>query len=153
MSPEGVEPVFKKQLLGEILLERKLITPEQLKTALKVQEKEEGFLGEILVKLGFSEELDIVMALVVQGNLPYLAVDQYDIDPRVLQLIPKDVACKNCVVPLDVVGPILSVVMVNPLNQGLIAELARLTNYTISPFIATKAQVERALTRWYKDEK
>ena len=151
MSPDGVEPTFKKQLLGEILVERKLISPQQLQTALSLQQREQGYLGDILVKLGFTEELDILVALVVQGNFPYLAVDQYDIDPRVLQLIPKEIAYKNFVMPIDAVGSILSVVMANPLDQGLRAELQRLTNHTITPFIATKSQIERALGRWYKD--
>lgn len=139
-----------KQLLGEILLERCLITKEQLDQALNVQKKENGYIGEILVKLGFLEELDVVTALVVQCNFPYIAINKYEVDPSILQLIPKDFARKNLVVPLDRVGDILSVVMVNPLDVAVRAEVERLTNYQVAPFIATRLELEKAIDHWYK---
>ena len=79
------EPV--KQPLGKVLIKRKVITQEQLDQALEVQKREEGYIGEILVKLGYVDERDIVAALVVQSNLPYIAVDKYEIDKSIIQLI------------------------------------------------------------------
>ena len=49
-----------RPLIGEILVKRHLINPTQLNEALELQKKESGFLGEILVKLGYLEERDIV---------------------------------------------------------------------------------------------
>ncbi len=146
----GINKNPQKQLLGEILLERRLITKEQLAQALEVQKKESGYIGEILVKLGFLEELDVVTALVVQCNFPYIAINKYEVDPSILQLIPQDFARKNLVVPLDRVGDILSVVMVNPLDIAVRAEVERLTNYQVAPFIATRFELEKAIDHWYK---
>ena len=67
----------------------------------EIQKKENGFVGEILIKLGFIEERDIVVALVVQCGLPYIAINKYSIEPSILKLIPKEVALKEKVVPLD----------------------------------------------------
>src|SRR4051812_5970679 len=91
-------------LLGEILVKRKRITNEQLEHALSVQKKENGFVGEILVKLGYLEERDIVVALVLQCGLPYIAVNKYTIDPAIVRLIPKDVAQRERVIALDKIG-------------------------------------------------
>ena len=150
-TPE-TDAAFKKELLGEILIKRNIITNVQLEQALESQKKENGYIGEILVKLGFLEERDIVVALVVQCNLPYIAIDKYEIDRNILQLIPRDVASKYHVMALDRVGDVLSVVMADPLNVATKAELQRLTNYRIAPFIATKIEIERAIERWFSKD-
>ena len=138
-----------KLLIGEILIKRKCITKEQLDHALEVQQKESGFVGEILVKLGYLEERDIVVALVVQCDLPYIAVNKYMIDSRVLNLIPKDIAQKERLIPLDRVGDVLSVVMTNPLGEQKTLELESLTKCHIATFISTKSEIEEAIARHY----
>src|SRR5208283_4845985 len=106
-----------KVLLGEILIQRKRITLEQLEGALQSQKEKGGFIGEILVNAGYLDERDIVVALVIQCGLPYIAVNKYTIDPGIVRLIPKEVAQKEKVIALDRIGDILSVVMVNPLTD------------------------------------
>ena len=106
-----------KVLLGEILIQRKKITREQLEVPLQAQKEKGGFIGEILVNLGLLDERDIVVALVIQCGLPYIAVNKYTIDPQIVRLIPKEVAQKEKVIALDRIGEILSVVMVNPLTD------------------------------------
>ena len=152
MVEKDNSPTVKRQLLGEILLKRNLISKEQLDKALQIQQKEQGFLGEILTRSGFVEERDIVVALIVQCNLPYIAVDKYDIDRSILQLIPKEVARRYKVIPLDCVGTVLSVVMADPLNLAVKAELQRITNYRIAPFISTKTAIDKALDRWFGED-
>ena len=141
--------VTKKQLLGQILIKRNLISQDQLKEALEVQKKERGFLGEILVKLGYITERDIVVALIVQCGFPYIAVNKYEIDPKVLQLISEDIARKYHVITLDRVGDVLSVVMANPLDSAMLEELENITHCKIATFIATKAEIDEAITQRY----
>ena len=139
-----------RPLIGEILVKRRLITLQQLNEALEVQKKETGFLGEILLKLGYLEERDIVVALVVQCSLPYIAVNKYEIDPKVLELVPEKVAKEFHAVPLDRVGDVLSMVMVNPLSEELKAQLEKITGCKIATFIATRSEINEAIARWYK---
>jgi type IV pilus assembly protein PilB len=138
-----------KELLGEILVKRRLITEEQLNKALDAQKKEGCYLGQALIKLGFVEERDVVVALVVQCNLPYIAIDKYELDSAILQLVPEDFLRKHSIIPLDRVGDILSVVMADPLNLVLKKELERITNCQIASFIATRLEIERAINRWF----
>ena len=142
--------ISKKQLLGQILIKRNLITSEQLKEALEIQKKEKGFLGEILVRLKHITEKDIVVALIVQCGFPYIAVNKYDIDPNVIGLIPEEQARKFHVIPLDRVGDVLSLVMANPLDTAMIAGLEKATGCKIATFIATKAEIDEAISHWYK---
>ena len=142
--------ISKKQLLGQILIKRSLISPDQLKDALEAQKKEGGVIGEILVKLGYVTERDIVVALIVQCGFPYIAVNKYEIDTKVIQLIPEEAARKYHVIPLDRVGDVLSLVMANPLDLGMIEELEKLTGCRVANFIATKAEIDEAISNWYK---
>jgi len=141
--------ISKKQLLGQILLKRGMITKEQLQGALEYQKKEGGVIGETLIKLGYVTERDIVVALIVQCGLPYIAVNKYDIDKRVIELIPAKVARQFHIMPLDKVGDVLSVVMANPLDAAMINEIEHLTGCKVATFIATKTEIDEAINRWY----
>jgi len=139
-----------KVLLGEILIRRKKITREQLEAALQAQKEKGGIIGEILVNFGLLDERDIVVALVIQCGLPYIAVNKYTIHPAILCLIPKEVAQKEKVIALDRIGEILSVVMVNPLTDDKKNYLETLTKCRIATFISTKAEIEEAIARNYE---
>src|SRR5208283_366359 len=136
-------------LLGEILIQRKRITREQLEAALQTQKQKGGFIGEILVNLGILDDRDIVVALVIQCGLPYIAVNKYTIDPQIVRLIPKEVAQKEKVIALDRIGEILSVVMVNPLTDDKKNYLESMTKCRIATFISTKGEIEEAIARNY----
>ncbi len=142
--------ISKKQLLGQILIKRGFITKEQLKDALDTQKKEGGVLGELLVKLGFVTERDVVVALIVQCGFPYIAVNKYEIDLKVVDLVPEKLARQYHLVPLDRVGDVLSIVMANPLDVLVIEQIEHLSNCKVATFIATKTEIDEAINRWYK---
>lgn len=139
-----------RSLIGKILIERKKITPEQLDQALKIQQNERGFIGEILVKLGYLDDLDIVVALVTQCGLPYISVNKYNIDPEVVRLIPVDLAREHHVIPLDRIGDVVSVVLTNPLTDELREKLESLTGCRVAAFISTKREIDEAIERSYQ---
>lgn len=139
-----------KLLLGEILIKRNRINQDQLNQALELQKKEKIFLGEILVNLGYVDDKDIVVALVIQCDLPYIAINKYNVDPSILKFIPKDVAIKERVVPLDKIGEVLSVVMINPLSEEKKKYLEVLTKCRIATFICTKSEIQEAIARFYR---
>ena len=140
-----------RRLIGEILVERGIVSGTQLSEALSIQ-KTEGlrvFLGEILLRLGYVSEIDIVTALVLQCNLPYIAVMRHNIDSEVLRLIPSVIAHRDRLIPLDRIGNILSVVMQNPLNADMRHEVEVLTGCRIATFISTRSEIDEALMRFY----
>jgi len=86
--------------LGEILLRDGLITLEQLKRAL-IEQKQTGMrLGYTLVTLGFVEETEISKMLARQYRMPAVDLSRFEVDPKILRLIPPDVAIKHTVLPL-----------------------------------------------------
>ncbi|MBP6342841.1 MAG: hypothetical protein KA403_02795 [Candidatus Omnitrophica bacterium] len=139
-----------RALIGEILLQRKKITPTQLEQALKIQQNGRGILGEILVKLGYLDERDIVVALIIQCGLPYISLTKYEIDPQIFKLIPVEVAREHHVIPLDRIGDVISVVMTNPLTDELREKLESITSCQVATFISTKTEIDEAIERAYR---
>jgi len=131
------------------LIQRKRITREQLESALESQKGKGGFIGEILINMGLLDERDIVVALVIQCGLPYIAVNKYVIDPQIVRLIPKEIAQKERVIALDRIGEILSVVMANPLTDEKKCYLEELTKCRVATFISTKREIDEAIARNY----
>lgn len=150
MSAEDRNIIYKKRFLGEILLDRKKITLPQLESALREQRRGGGYLGEILVKLGFVQEQDVIAALVIQCHLPYIAVDRYEINRDVIALVPKELAHRHCIVPLDRVGDILSLVMLDPLDMDVRSDVCQRTRCRIAPFISTRREIEKAISQSYE---
>ena len=139
-----------RKLMGAILLERGLITPQDLERALDHQKSSPGsFLGEILVRLGILTEIDIVTALVLQCNLPYISISKHRIDDEVARLIPAATARRDRVIPLDRIGSVLSIVMAGPLDDTLRWQLEQVTGCKIAMFITTPAEIDGALDRLY----
>jgi len=104
--------------LGQLLLEENLITAEQLAQALAEQERSGGFLGQILVSQKYVSQEAVASALVKQCKIPHLNLLDYEISSDVLQLIPREICERHHLLPIDKLGRILTVAMVDPLDLG-----------------------------------
>ena len=138
-----------KEQLGQVLIQRRVITPEQLSQALQTQKEQGGLLGEVLTKLGFATEEDIVQAMAIQHDFPYLPLGNYDIDSEILKLIPENVVRQHSVLPVDKMGDILTLVMADPLDSQTIEEIQRLTKCKTEIFVSTYTELREAIERFY----
>lgn len=140
----------RKKQLGQLLIENGNINQQQLDKALEVQEEKGGLIGEILVELGFVKEEDIAKALTMQYGFPYLPLDNYEIDPEVINIIPARVARQYLLVPIDKIGSNLSIAMSNPLNEQAIEDVELLSNCNVQTFVATSSDIKRTIEKYYK---
>lgn len=147
MSP--LKRIISKQL-GELLIERKIITPRQLNEALEIQKQRGGLIGEILVMLGYATEEQIAQALTAQFGFPYLPLVNYEIDPAVVNIIPINVSRQYCLIPIDKIGNSLSIAMSNPLNTQAIEDIELITNCKIQTFVSTATEIKKAIEKYYK---
>ena len=111
------------KLLGELLIERRVITKEDLDKALTIQKERGGLLGEILVELGLAKEENIAQALTAQYGFPYLPLTNYEIESEVLKSVPENVCCQYCLIPVDKIGNNITLAMSNPLNKEAIEDV------------------------------
>ena len=135
--------------LGQLLLERGIIKKQQLENALQLQKREGGFISQSLLKLGFVTEADIASCLSSQYGFPYLPLKNYTIDPKVIKLVPAELARQCDILPIDKIGNLLTVVMIDPLNLNVIEELKVITGCKVQPFIGTKSDVDDAVVKYY----
>ncbi|MDD5194623.1 MAG: hypothetical protein PHQ96_02980 [Candidatus Omnitrophica bacterium] len=137
--------------LGQILLERGVITSFQVQEALEVQKKEGGLIGDIIVKLGFAKEDDIAQCLSLQFGFPYLPLENYEISAEAAKLISKAVAEYYCLIPVDKIGNTLTVAMANPLNVQAIEDLEDSTKCEVALFISTPSDIRKSIEKFYAD--
>ena len=147
MSP--IRRLISKQL-GELLLEKGIITKEQLNKALAIQKERGGLIGQILVGLAYATEEQIAQALTVQYGFPYLPLLNYDIDSELIKLIPENVAKQYCLVPIDKIGNNLTIAMGNPLNIQAVEDVELITNCKVQIFVSTITDVNNAIKKYYK---
>jgi len=144
--------VITKQL-GELLIERSVITQEQLQKALAVQKEEGGLLGQILVRLGFTTEEDIAQALTAQFGFPYLPLKNYEISVEVIALVPENVSRQYCLIPVDLIGNALTIAMSNPLNIQAQEDIELITKCKVQVFVSTMTDINDAINRCYASSK
>ena len=138
--------------LGEVLIERGVITPQQLEQALAYQRTHGGLLGQVLTQLGVATEEEIALALTAQYGFPYLPLENYELDDAMVRLIPEHVARQYCVIPIDRVGNSLTVSMADPSNIQAIEDIELLTTCVVQAFISTPSDILKALERSYHDK-
>ncbi|MCF7908119.1 MAG: hypothetical protein K9L86_04525 [Candidatus Omnitrophica bacterium] len=135
--------------LGQILAERGVITPDQLKEAITSQKRQGGLIGEVIVSLGFAKEEDIAYCLSLQFGYPYLPLENYQVSEEVVSLVPKNVCGHYCLLPIDKIGNTLTLAMANPLNIHAIEDLEDLTHCDIQIFVSTPSDIRSGIGRFY----
>jgi type IV pilus assembly protein PilB len=136
--------------LGDLLLREGLITKEQLDKALQEQKASGTRLGYSLVKLGFVQETEITKMLARQFRMPAVDLSRFEVDPKIVKMIPADIALKHLVLPLKKEGRTLTVAMADPTNMGVIDDLKFVTRYDIFPVIAGEYTLRTAIDKYYE---
>jgi len=136
--------------LGEILVERGVISRAKLEQVLVFQ-KEKGYLfGEALVEMKLATEEDVVQALTCQYGFPYLPLANYEIAPEVVATVPLNVCKKYFLVPIDKIGRSLTLAMANPLDVQALEELEKSTGCSVQAFVSTATEINNAINRYYE---
>ena len=149
-----VEVDYKREKIGQILLNRNIISQEQLNEALEVQKNTGEKLGEILIKKGYISDETLMELVSFQRGFDVVDLDkiQDQIDPSVANIISKDFAFKRKVFPFNLVDSTLYVAMTDPRDINVIDEIRLLTGYNVKPFISTKKNIEDIIRIYTSDE-
>ncbi|MBX2811191.1 MAG: type IV-A pilus assembly ATPase PilB [Myxococcales bacterium] len=138
--------------LGELLVRENLISLQQLQKAQESQRKNGGRLGFNLTKLGYIEESELTAFLSKQYGVPSINLAEFEIDKDVIKLVPKEVADKHQVIPVNRAGASLIVAMADPSNIFAIDDLKFLTGYNIEVVVASDGAIREAITKYYAAE-
>src|SRR5918912_210099 len=136
--------------LGEILLREGLVTRDQLAQALTEQKNSKHRLGYVLVKLGLVQELEITKVLARQYRMPAVDLTRFEVDPKIIKLVPADMAAKAVVLPLKREGRTLTVAMADPTDLGLLEDLKFITRFDLFPVIAGEYTLRNLIEKHYE---
>src|SRR5687768_12737791 len=135
--------------IGELLLKEKRISSEQLQEALNYQRTNGGKLGANLVKLGYVKDEEITALLSKQYGVPSIALNQFEIDPAVIKLVPGETARKYQIVPLSRAGATLTIAMTDPTNVFAMDDVKFMTGYNVEPVVASETAVLDSIEKYY----
>ncbi|SMF65762.1 type IV pilus assembly protein PilB [Paenibacillus barengoltzii] len=138
-----------KKRLGELLLESGIITEQQLQAALEEQQRTRKKLGDVLLAQGVLTEHQLIEVLEFQLGIPHVTLSRFQIDTKLSQVIPEQMARRYQVLPIRVDGRKLMVAMADPLDLFIIDDLRMSTGFTIEPAIISRGELQRGIARLY----
>jgi len=135
--------------LGELLLYAGKISREQLNDAIEIQKTTKMKLGEIIVSKGWLKPEEIVEALERQLGFPEIDLSKYEINSKVVTLIPESIVKKYKLLAIDEKDGKLIVAMADPLNFFAIDDIKLYTKMNVIPCFAVGADLDRVIEKYY----
>src|SRR5947209_3730133 len=137
-----------RRKLGELLLHRKLVRPDDLEQAI-LQQRKNFLLGEELLRRGAVEKESLVATLEELTGLRY--GDCFTLHPEAdaLSLVPHALAEKHCALPVKIKGNRLTIIMAEPQNLAALDELRFAAGMNLDPRFGFSGELKRGIARCY----
>jgi type IV pilus assembly protein PilB len=138
--------------LGTLLLERGLITQEQLDAALEQQRETRKSLGRVLIDAGVLSEADLVATLAARIGLEFVDLTDYPVDPSAVALISDTLARRFQALPIGWEETRLVVAMADPSNVVAVDDIRTITGAEVRTVVATRGAILEAIDRHHRME-
>ena len=148
-APPASSSIAERERLGEFLVREGLVTREQIVRALAEHQATGMRLGYCLVKLGFVQEVELTKALARQFRMPAVDLSRFEPDPRVVKLVPAELALRHLVLPLKREGRTLTVALADPANPNVLEDLKFITRYDVFPVVAGEYTLRALVEKYY----
>ena len=135
--------------IGDILVERKIITQEELDLAIKEHQKTKEFLGQALVRLNMITEEKLLSVLAEQQGIKFLDLKQVSIPESVISSVPAKFAWHYKIMPVRIDGNVLTVAISNPFDMWPIDDLETNLGYRVETALAVSSDIVNAIKRYY----
>lgn len=139
----------ERKSFGDYLVGIGLITADQLKKASQEQRQRGERLEQTLVRMGYIREELVLQCLADYFNLPYVDLDTYLIDEKIVKIIPEEMARRHTLIPLFKIGNTLTVAMTNPLNLMALDEIRNKVRTEVEIAISTEKKIKKAIDQHY----
>lgn len=136
--------------IGEILVKQGLLRPDQLNQAVEEQKKSGGArLSQILIGLGFVKDNQILRAVEKYHQVPGVEVNNFEIDPAVISLVPREICDRHTLIPIQKAGTTLVVAFADPSNIVVKEDLRFITRCRIQAVVGTETAIASAIDKNY----
>lgn len=140
-----VDKSITGKFLSDILYEKGLITDEQLDRILKIQQDNGNDLQKIIINLDILKKDELMIALADEIGVKYVNLDDINIEPTIVVLIPEEMARRHQLIAIDKDKKILTVAMANPLDVFAHDELKIRLGYDIDSVLSYGEDIDKAL--------
>lgn len=135
--------------LGQVLIDEKIITAEQLEEALSRQKVTKKRLGQVIIDMGFTTERVMLQSLAKRLGTSYVDAPLFDVELDVVNVVPESFARKYTVVPLTLQNGVLTIAMNDPLDFNCLEDLRMITGFEVRAAISPLKEIEIAINRVY----
>lgn len=142
-------PTKENILIGQILIDEGIITPEQLSAGLEEQKKTGDFICTTLVKLGFASEERVFTTLSRCLKVPYVKLKDKDIEPQIIQKVPARFASHYKIIPLEIQDNKLIIAMINPLDIRALDDIRLLLDIEVKGALVSELEIQEAIRKYY----
>jgi MSHA biogenesis protein MshE len=139
----------EKIRLGDLLLQLKLISEDQLASALEQQKRVDLKLGRILVDNGFVTEENISESIAKQLGIPYIDLKHFHFNPALVRLLTESQAREFQAIVLEDRNGMLLVGMADPIDLKATDEISRIVKSGIDVAVVTEGQLLESIDRAY----
>ena len=138
-----------KESLYEILVRTALITAEQLEDGLKTASTNGKTVEQVLIAKELLTSHDLATAVSLQLRVPLIDLKSHRVHPEALRLVPEQLARKHNVLPLDIIGGSLTMVMGNTMDVRAIDDISAVSKMRVEPMMGFPDEIRTAIDRNY----
>ncbi len=142
-------PAPTTERIQDVLLREGLVTREQIDRAAREGKSNNLGVTYNLIKLGAIDELEVTKLTARIARMPAVDLSKFEVDPRIIKLVPADIASKHLVLPLKRDGRTLTVAISDPTNLGILEDLKFITRYDIFPVLAGEVTLRSVIEKQY----
>ncbi|NUQ12092.1 MAG: Flp pilus assembly complex ATPase component TadA [Gemmatimonadaceae bacterium] len=135
--------------LTALLLNEGYVSREQLERAQRDAKSNGTSVTLALIRSGAIDEVDLTKAIARAYRMPAVDLSKFEADPKILRLVPSDVAVRHTLLPLKREGRTLTVAVADPANQEILEDLKFITRYDIFPVLAGEATLRAVIEKGY----
>lgn len=150
-NPKAQATAMRKRI-GDLLVEAGLITRHQLHEGLTLQQSKGGKLAQVLISLDYIDLPTFVDFLARQPGVASIDLLNYQIADELIELVPRELAIKHEVFPIDKMGKHLTLGMACPLDSAAINDIETATGLRVKALLVPQNDLRAALDRYYPED-
>ncbi|HBU69504.1 MAG TPA: type II secretion system protein GspE [Elusimicrobia bacterium] len=139
----------RRKTVKEILFDNKILTEEQLNLAAEESKKTNEPLQSVVVRINLMSRVDLLRTLSQEWGVKAVNLDEIEIDPETVKVIPEAAARRHRAVPFVKEDNILFVAMSDPKDFFVIEDIQLRTNFEVQPYLALPEDISKVLDKAY----
>ena len=148
---KNINKIRERNLL-QILLDEGLVEHDQVDSLKEEMAEKDELLVDIILEKDFVEELELAKLLIKCYQLPFIYIEDYQLNTTAIDLIDGAFARDNKLLPLDVFGNTLVIVTSGNIDEKIIAEIEQFSQKEVAILVSLHTSVEKKLDEIFPEE-